>query len=402
MQVADNALAVTVSPHIHEKSRTIERGMLDVLIALVPVVAVAIVVFGMNVIYIIAVSVITAGLTEVVVRRVLGRRQSLHDLSAMVTGLLFALVLPPTTPLWVVAIGAFIAVAVAKELFGGLGKNVFNPALFARLVLMVTPLAVYVHKYARPFFWKATGFFTPIATSIDNSVVGRAAYKTLTGRVVLNAATGAPNALTGATPLTLIKNGSMLANTVSSSTPVGATWLTTTGRPSLWSTFLGLRSGSIGEISILALLIGGAYLIYRGTIDWRIPAGMIGSFFLLTAVTWNHPVYQLLGGGLVLGAFYMATDWVTSPMTRRGKWIYAVGIGVTIALLRFFSPWPEGVAIAILQWNLITILIDRYVTQPRFGEARRPWFARTRGYAGPSVEVAAVPAGKVLPAGGRS
>lgn len=366
--MAANRFLVTVSPHLHEKGQTIERGMRDVLIALVPAVLVALVVFGMNVLYIIAVSMITAGLTELVMRKILGRKVSLADLSAMVTGLLFALILPPTTPLWVVAIGAFIAIAVGKELFGGLGKNIFNPAMFARIALMISPLAVYVAKYAKPFFWKASGFFTPVATSINDGTAGRVVYKSIAGSTV--------NVVTGATPLSLLKSGKMLVSTVTGPTPVGATWLTGTGRPSFWSTFLGMKSGCIGEISVLALLIGGIYLIYRGTIDWRIPVGIIGSFLLLILVTWNYPVYQLFGGGLWLGSFFMATDWVTSPMTRRGKWIYAVGIGVSIALIRLVTTHPEGVAIAILQWNVLTLLIDRYVAKPRFGEVKKPWINR--------------------------
>ena len=365
--MADNKFLVTVSPHLHEKGQTIERGMLDVLIALVPVVIVALIVYGMNAIYVIAVSMITAGLTEVVMRKILGRKVELKDLSAMVTGLLFALILPPTTPLWVVAIGAFIAIAVAKELFGGLGKNIFNPALFARLALMISPLALYTQKYVTPFFWKSSGFFTPIATSINDNVAGRVVYRTLAGATKVNV-------VTGATPLSLLKSGKLLANTVTGPTPVGATWLTSAGRPSFWSTFLGLKSGCIGEISVLALLIGGIYLIWRGTIDWRIPVGIIGSFFILMLVTWNHPIYQLFGGGLWLGSLFMATDWVTSPMAKRGKWIYAVGIGVSIALIRLVSPWPEGVAIAILQWNVLTLLIDRYIAEPKFGEVKKPWF----------------------------
>ncbi|MBU4173551.1 MAG: RnfABCDGE type electron transport complex subunit D [Actinobacteria bacterium] len=366
--MANNKLMTTVAPHLHEKGQTIERAMRDVLLALTPAVVIAIVVYGMNVVYIIAVSMITAGLSEVVMRRLLRRKVTLGDLSAMVTGLIFAFLLPPTTPLWVVAIGAFLAVGVAKELFGGLGKNVFNPALLARVALMISPLALYTTKFVEPFYWRSVGFFTPVATSIDNSVVGRVVYKGLAGNNV--------DAVTSATPLSLLKSGRLLVDTVAGATPVGATWVTDAGRPSFWSTFLGFKSGCIGEVCILALLIGAAYLLYRRTIDWRIPAGIIGAFLAVMLVTWNHPIYQLFGGGLFLGAFFMATDWVTSPMTRRGKWIYAVGIGVSIALIRLLGPLPEGVAIAILQWNVLTLLIDRYIAEPKFGEVKKPWFNR--------------------------
>jgi H+/Na+-translocating ferredoxin:NAD+ oxidoreductase subunit D len=363
--VADT-MQVTVSPHLHKRDETISRGMRDVLIALAPVTIWAIIVFGFNVVYIIAVSAITAALSEIVMRKIFRRPVTLNDYSAMVTALLFALILPPTTPLWVVAIGSFIAVAVAKELFGGLGKNIFNPAIFARVVLWFSPLALYTQRYVKPFFWKTTGFFSPVATSISEGTAGRVVYKTLAGH---------PTALvTAATPLSLFKNGRLLPGMVTGPTPVGATWLTSSGRPSFGSIFLGLKSGSIGEISILLLIIGGAYLIWRGTIDWRIPAGILGAFLVLVLVTWYHPIDQLFAGGLFLGAIFMATDWVTSPITRRGKWIYGIGIGVTIFILRFWGARPEAVAVSIFIWNPITLLIDRYIARPRFGEVDNPIF----------------------------
>jgi electron transport complex protein RnfD len=144
----------------------------------------------------------------------------------------------------------------------------------------------------------------------------------------------------------------------------------------MWSLFFVFRAGCIGELSVLALLIGGAYLIYRRKIDWRIPVGILGTLLIIMLIAWNHPLYQFLSGGIWLGAFFMATDWVTSPMTKRGKWIYAVGIGVFIALIRLVSPWPEGVAIAILHWNVFRLVLDRYIAEPKFGEVKKPWFNR--------------------------
>lgn len=379
--MAGNELAVTVSPHLHKKGATIKVAMRDVLIALAPAAIMAIVVFGMNAFYVMAVSMITAALSEVVMRTLMRKKIALNDLSALVSGLFLAFLLPPTTPLWVVAIGAFIAVGIGKELFGGLGKNVFNPALFARVVLMISPLALYTTKYVRPFFWKSVGFFTPISTTINNSVSGRVVYNTMAGNTM-------DTVVTSATPLSLLKSGKLLANTVTGPTPVGSTWLTSTGRPTILSSFLGFKAGCIGEISILALLIGAAYLLYRGVIDWRIPVGILGSFLAIMLITWNQPIYQFFGGGLFLGAFFMATDWVTSPMTKRGKWIYAVGIGAFIALIRLYSPLPEGVAIAILEWNVLTLLIDRYVAEPKFGEVKKPWFNRLPVLKRPSVEKA--------------
>jgi Na+-translocating ferredoxin:NAD+ oxidoreductase subunit D len=381
MNVAGKKFMYTVSPHLHEKGQTIERGMSDVLIALTPAAIMAIIIFGFNAFYIMLVSCITAGLSELVMRKIMGRKQTLRDMSAMVTGILFAFLLPPSTPLWVVAIGAFLAVAVAKELFGGLGKNIFNPALFGRVALMVSPLAIYTTKFLRPFFYKATGFFTPIQTVINNNVAGRVVYKSIAGHTYVNA-------VTSATPLSLLKSGKLLAASVTGPTPVGATWVTAAGRPSFWSTVLGFKAGSIGEVSIIALAIGAAWLLYRKTIDWRIPVGIIGAFLVIMLVTWNHPLYQIFGGGLWLGAFFMATDWTTSPMTRRGKWIYGIGIGVFIALIRLVSPLPEGVAISILIWNVCTLVIDRYVAEPKFGEVKKPWFNKLPVFPKPKPVVA--------------
>jgi len=371
--VAEKKTLKTVSPHLHEEGQTIERAMKDVLIALVPAAIAALIVYGMNVVYIFAVSMITAALSEIVMRKIFKRKVTLGDMSAMVTAVLFAFLLPPTTPLWVVAIGCFISVAIGKELFGGLGKNIFNPALFGRVAIMLSPLWIYTAKFPKPFFWKSVGFFTPISVGIDETVAGRVVYQTLAGNPV--------NVVTSATPLSLLKSGKMLTNVVTGPTPVGATWVTSSGKPSLGSLFLGTQAGSIGEISILALLIGAIYLLYKRTIDWRIPAGMIGMFFFIMLVTWNHPLYQLFSGGLVLGAFYMATDWTTSPVSKRAKWIYAFGIGLFVALIRLVSPLPEGVAIAILHWNVLTLLLDRYIAEPKFGQVKKSWFNKLPSYA---------------------
>jgi electron transport complex protein RnfD len=365
----------TVSPHLHEKGQTIDRAMRDVLIALTPAALWAIIVFGFNAFLVMLVSIVTAMLTEVVMRWILGRKATLKDLSAVLTGLFLAFLLPVTTPLWVVAIGSFLAVGVAKELFGGLGKNIFNPALFGRVALMISPLWIYTAKFVEPFWWRGIGFFSPIHTSINNAVSGRVIYKTFTGGVV--------NATTSATPLSLLKSGKMLTNTVTGPTPVGATWLTSNGRPSGWSLFLGLKSGSLGEVSVLLLLVGACYLLYRRTIDWRIPVGVLGGALFIFLITWNHPLYQMLSGGIWLGALYMATDWVSSPVSRRAKWIYAVGIGVFIGLVRLYSPWPEGVAISILIWNVLTLLLDRYVAVPKFGEVKKPLFNRLPAFPKP-------------------
>jgi electron transport complex protein RnfD len=353
-----NQLVRTVPPHLHKKGETVKKAMRNVLLALTPAAIWAVIVFGFNVVYIIAVSIAVALLSELIMRKALGRKPTLSDLSAVVTGLIFAFLLPPTTPLWVVAIGSFIAIALFKELFGGLGKNIINPAIGARAVLYFLPLAVYGQKFVKPFFWKSVGFFTPVTTSINNGVTS---FKTIVG--------GNVDVVAAATPLSLIKSGRILApDALSGATPVAATYLDPSGKPNFISIFFGLKGGSIGEISVLLLLLGGIFLIYRRTIDWRIPVGIIGTYLVLSLVTWFYPGYALFGGGLWLGAFFMATDWVTSPVTRRGKWIYAIGIGATIFIFRFWFPRPEGVVLSILAWNIGTLVIDRYIAVPKFGE----------------------------------
>lgn len=335
--------------------------MLHVIVALLPALAVATVVFGMSVVYLVSVSIVAAVLTELLLHALLRRRITLYDLSAVVTGLLFAFLLPPTTPLWVAAAGAFLAVAFGKELFGGLGNNVFNPALLARVIIMFTPLSVYLSKFVQPFFWRQVGFFTPVSTHVVDRAAGAVIYRTFSGVRL--------DAVNAATPLSLLHAG-RLSKAVTGATPVGAVWLTPAGRPTSLSLFLGLRSGSIGEVSILALVLGGLYLIWRGTINWRIPVGILASFTLFNLAAGRDPLYQLLSGALVLGAFFMATDWVTSPMNNYGVWIYALGIGVTVAVLRSMDFHPEAVAVAILNWNLLSRVIDRLVVRPRFGEPR--------------------------------
>lgn len=368
--MATNNLVVTPPPHLREKG-DISTGMRDVLIALTPVALFSIFVFGISALLVMAVSMLTALLVELLLNLALRKKSTVADLSSLVTGLLFAFLLPATTPLWVVAIGAVIAIAVGKYFIGrwmfygpgdssGLGMNLFNPALFARVVLMFSPLQMYVSKFVRPFFWRDTGFFTPVYTSVGG---GATAFKSFAGNVLADAHAAA-------TPLSLLKSGRMLPEMVTGPTPVGATWVTANGRPGFWSTFLGLKSGSLGEISVLLLLLGGIYLIWRGTINWRIPVGILGAFFFIVLLSWNHPVYQLTGGGLFLGAFFMATDWVTSPMTNKGAWVYGLGIGLAIAVWRLYTGRPEGVALAILTFNMVTPLIDRYVARTRFGEVK--------------------------------
>ena len=303
-------LTVASSPHIRGDFRT-SRLMLDVVLALMPALFVGVFVLGPQAALVTVVSVVTAVAAEWLYEIVMKKRVTLKDCSALVTGLLLALTLPATTPLWIVALGSAFAIVVAKLMWGGLGQNVFNPALAARAFLVVLfPAAL--TRYA----------------GVD--------------------------AASGATPLHHL------------------VMLTPPDQSSL-DMFLGNCPGSIGELSALALLLGGAYLVYRKVISIRIPVAYIGTVALLTlvfskgdnALEWM--LYQLFSGGVMLGAIFMATDYATSPVTSLGQILFGIGCGIFTVIFRYYGLFPEGVTYAILLMNLLTWAIDRYTPPRRFG-----------------------------------
>ena len=304
-------LNVASSPHIRGAFRT-DRIMLDVVIALLPALAVGVYRFGVNALAVTAVCVITAIVCEWLCGLVT-RRCTVKDGSAAVTGLLLALTLPATAPLWQCALGAFFAIVIVKALFGGLGQNVFNPALAGRaLMMLVWPVGI--TRFA--------------ALGVDG--------------------------VTAATPL---------HHMVMPALP----------EESILDLFLGNCPGCIGEISALALLVGGAYLVWRKVISVRIPLAYLGTVALLTLVfpKAGTPVEWMLAnlfsGGVMLGAIFMATDYVTSPVTNRGQLIYGIGCGALTVLFRYFGLFPEGVTYAILLMNAAAWMIDRYTAPRRFG-----------------------------------
>ncbi len=309
MALADN-LAVTVSPHIRGKDK-VPNAMRDVLIALAPVTIVAIVLFRWDAVINILVCVATAALTEVVARSIARKKITLNDYSALVTGLFLALLLPPATNWWVGIIGTVIAVGIAKELLGGLGRNYFNPALFGRVSLIL--LSTW-------YVW-----------------IGGGGFK------------GSINGVSGATPLFYLKEGAMGA------------------KPSYGALFLANPGGSLSEVSVLAVLIGAAYLFYRGVISWEIPTSIIVSAFILSAILGVDPLYTILAGGLMFGAFFMATDWVTSPVSRSGQLFFGACIGILVVLIRKFTAAPEGVAYSILLMNAFVPLLDKAFKPKPFG-----------------------------------
>lgn len=299
------------SPHIRSDETT-QKLMLDVIIALVPALAASVYYFGINAMILLLVSVVSAVATEYVFQRFMNRPITVTDLSAVVTGILLAFNLPAEAPWWTAIAGSVFAIGIVKQLFGGIGFNFLNPALAGRAFIMAS--------------WSthiAGGFIDP-----------------------------ATDAVSSATPLALLKGSA-------------------SGQlPSLWDMFIGNIPGVIGETSAILLLIGGIYLIYRGTIKWIVPVFYIGTVAVIALITDAGSLpYHILGGGLILGAFFMATDYSTSPVTDKGKVIFAVGAGLLTMLIRKVGGYPEGVSYSILLMNILTPMIDKYIKPHVFGVA---------------------------------
>ncbi len=326
----EDKLLITSSPHI-KHPRTVQGIMRDVVISLIPAAIAGIVLFGLKSLWIILVSVVSAAASEAFYEKAVKRDITVKDYSAVITGLLVALTLPPNVPLWMPVIGSVFAVVVAKQVFGGLGCNFVNPALAARAFLL-------------------------------------AAWPLHMTRDWLNPMTH--DAVTSATPL-LAFNGA------------GNTALT------IKEMLFGLRLGSLGETSILALLLGGFYLIVRDVIDFRLPLSYLGTLALGTWVFGQpgelfkgDPLSAMFLGGAFLGAFFMATDYVTSPVTRRGRLYMGIGAGVVTLLIRLWGGYPEGVTYAILLMNLVTPLIDKYVIPRYYGYGHDRMAAKRTARAG--------------------
>ncbi len=310
---------VSSSPHMVQGKTT--RGVMgDVVLALMPAMVAAVAVFGPRTLVVTTVTVGVAVLTEYMCRSVQKRKQTVSDLSAVVTGVLLAFNLPVDIPLWMAAFGSIFAIMVVKQFFGGIGQNFVNPALTARIVLMVSFPGI-MSKWAAPLAWKH-----------------------------------AAEAVTTASPLALLP--SMLSDAPRA-------------LPSLRDMFLGLHAGSMGEVSALALLLGGVYLVCRKIISPVIPVCFIGTVavFMLVYSGFNptFTLYELLSGGLFLGAIFMATDYATSPLTLKGKAVFAIGCGVITSVIRLFGSLPEGVSFSIILMNLLVPHIERLTAPKPFG-----------------------------------
>lgn len=319
-------LIATSNPHIRG-SETTRSIMLDVIIAMLPALAFAIFNFGLRALTLTAVSVVGCIFWEWLYRKLMKKPQSIGDLSCIVTGMLLAFVCPVQMPYWMILIGDFFAIIVVKQLFGGIGKNFLNPALAGRAVLLAS-YAGTMTSWVDPAAGKA-----PIIGSVADVV-------------------------TTATPLAVMKTGDFAA---------------LTDTYNVGNMFIGQIPGSLGEVSALALLIGGAYLIWRKVINWQTPVSYIATVAVLTflfpkqgsGIEWM--LYSIFGGGLFLGAFFMATDYATSPVTKKGQLIFGIGCGLFTVLIRYFGSYNEGVCYSIMVMNLLVALIDKYTKPTRFG-----------------------------------
>ncbi len=317
-------LRVSASPHIRDP-RTTKGIMLDVIISLMPALVAAVLIFGPRSLAVVAVSVAVAVITEALSNLVMKRKQTVNDLSAVVTGIILAYCLPASLPLWMVGLGAAVAIGAAKMVFGGLGDNFANPAITGRIFLAVS-----------------------FGTQMSNSVVLARFAKAgtdIANQAAQLASVAETDLVTQATPLAVARN--MIDGSI----------------PDYKTLFLGTHAGTIGEVSVLALLIGVAWLLIRGVIDLWIPLSMIIPTVILCWAAGGDPLLHLLSGGLILGAFFMATDYVTSPITTKGKVIFGLGCALLTFLMRMYSGMPEGVSYAILIMNILTPHINDW-TKP--------------------------------------
>ena len=301
----EDRLIVTASPHIREATTT--RGLMgNVVIALLPAVLAAGLIFGVQALVLVAVTTLACVAFEYLYEMLLKKPNTAGDLSAVVTGIILALNMPVGMPLWIAVVGAFVAIIITKQLFGGLGYNFANPALVGRIVLFLS--------------------FS----------------KTMTAWVF-------PDAVSSATPLAQLAAGQ---------------------KPELLTLLLGNHGGCIGETCALALLLGGAYLLVRGVITWQTPVCFVGTVFVLSLVLGQDALRQVLSGGLLLGAFFMATDYVTAPQTYWGRALFGIGAGLLTCLIRFYGSYAEGVSFAILFMNILTPYLSRWTQSKPLGGAK--------------------------------
>jgi Na+-translocating ferredoxin:NAD+ oxidoreductase subunit D len=327
----NNKLFVSPSPHASSEY-SVERLMYGVVIAMLPALAFSVYYFGVGAIVVTLVAVVSCLAFEYLIQKFLMKEKpEVSNGSALITGLLLAFNVPSNLPIWIVVLGSLVAIGIGKMSFGGLGNNPFNPALVGRVFLLIS-FPVQMTSWPVP-----TGFKIGLA-----------------------------DAVTGATPLGVIKEG------LSAGQPVSSLLQEV---PTHMQLFLGHMGGSMGEVAAIALLLGLIYMLVKKIITWHIPFSILFTVFAFTGIFWLFnpeqyvdPLFHLLTGGVLLGAIFMATDYVTSPMTPKGQWIYGVGIGVITVVIRMFGAYPEGISFAILIMNAFVPIINTYIKPKRFGE----------------------------------
>lgn len=326
-----NKLLISPSPHVHSGD-SIEKNMYGVLVALLPAFICSVLFFGMGALVVTLTSVIACLVFEYLIQKLLLKQQpTIFDGSALITGVLLAFNVPSNLPVWIIIIGALVAIGIGKMSFGGLGCNIFNPALVGRVFLLIS------------FPVQMTTW--PVASGLNTPYL---------------------DAQTGATPLALMKEALKTGQSVSDVMASGAIG-------SYRDLFLGNMGGCLGEIAAIALLIGFVYMLFRKIITWHIPVTIFATVFVFAGILhlcnpeqFADPVFHLLTGGMMLGAIFMATDYVTSPMSNKGMVIYGIGIGVITIVIRVFGAYPEGMSFAILIMNAFTPLLNRYCKPERF------------------------------------
>jgi electron transport complex protein RnfD len=324
-------MTVSSPPHIYGTD-TVEKRMRDVLIALSPALLMSVYHYGRQALYTTVIAVISALLAEYLFQKITHKNVTINDYSAAITGVLLAFNLPPYVPVWLPVVGSFFAVIIVKQLFGGLGSNFVNPALAARALLLAS-FPVHMNNWT-------------FAANASSTVV----------------AASSADAVTSATYLAVLKQNPAFVPELSD----------------YMALLFGKVGGCIGETSAVALLIGGIFLLVRGIINWRIPVFYIGSFALFAFIfgragffSAHNLLFEILNGGLIMGAFFMATDYATSPITPNGKIVMGIGCGFLTVFIRFFGGYPEGVSYAIIIMNLFVPLIDKYI-RPRIYGSHRP------------------------------
>lgn len=308
-------LKISNSPHLRSELNT-PYIMRQVIIALLPATAASVYFFGEKALWLISICIISSVLTEGIILKIRKKPQSLGDYSAALTGLLLALILPPSTKWYAAILGSIVAIGVGKQIFGGLGSNIFNPALVGRAFLMAA--------YPKML----TTFDAPKITAAINTTA---------------------DAISSATPLALQK----FSHTATD----------------IYELFIGRVAGSLGETSAICLLAGGAYILIRGIADWRIPLSMLATTAIIALLNPDKGsvLFHLFSGGLLIGAFFMATDPVTTPVTKKGRYVFGIGCAILIMIIRYFSGLPEGVMYSILFMNAFVPLMNRYTTPRRYG-----------------------------------